>query len=632
MMSEEKIEFKSGLTRVSMMAVMYAAVIMTPVIIFMALSTGLTDPARFIPVFVTLLLFTEVGRYVGRYISTQEAYIIYFMAELVAFESLYFQGLLMGLYYREAPYTKLFGIADKIPIWVAPPLDAYAVRIRTFIAPEWALPLAVSLLGTLAGILVDIGLSFLFIQLYIETEKLPFPIAPIDAQAISTLTERSPQKITIFSLAAVISFFYEFILYGLPAISEVLMGTRVTFIPYPWIDLTNLFEIAVPGAIFGIATDISTFAVGWVIPFNSVIWILIGSISFFIIGNFLALKIPHPLFKGWQEEWVPGQSVSWIWQRSVYNLWASPRIGITLALGIFSVIVSAKAIIKSIKSLRRLSEISKAKGYLSLSYILLLIISGAAIGIAIDLYLYPQLWFVWIVLWTVIPFIQGVLLARSYGEVGLGVQIPYVKEAFMLTFTAPGDPAPWMVPAKITTSAGIITHRIKVAMLTKTRPIDYFKATVIALPLIIFLSFIYWQIFWSMAKIPSSFYPWTGIQWPIASLNFSLWVSRSIVIFKPDVIIGWLVIILVVSLIARYFKLPFSPIGFAAGTGLLPHFAINYFIGALLGRYLSKKIGKEKWEMYRSVILAGLFAGLGLAVAVSVAVTVIFRSIWSTPF
>ena len=631
-MSEEKIEFKSGLTKVSMMAVMYAAVIMTPVIIFMALSTGLTDPARFIPVFVTLLLFTEVGRYVGRYISTQEAYIIYFMAELVAFESLYFQGLLMGLYYREAPYTKLFGIADKIPTWVAPPLDAYAVRIRTFIAPEWALPLAVSLLGTLAGILVDIGLSFLFIQLYIETEKLPFPIAPIDAQAISTLTERSPQKITIFSLAAVISFFYEFILYGLPAISEVLMGTRVTFIPYPWIDLTNLFEIAVPGAIFGIATDISTFAVGWVIPFNSVIWILIGSISFFIIGNFLALKIPHPLFKGWQEEWVPGQSVSWIWQRSVYNLWASPRIGITLALGIFSVIVSAKAIIKSIKSLRRLSEISKAKGYLSLPYILLLIVSGAAIGIAIDLYLYPQLWFVWVVLWTVIPFIQGVLLARSYGEVGLGVQIPYVKEAFMLAFTAPGDPAPWMVPAKITTSAGIITHRIKVAMLTKTRPIDYFKATVIALPLIIFLSFIYWQIFWSMAKIPSSFYPWTGIQWPIASLNFSLWVSRSIVIFKPDVIIGWLVIILVVSLIARYFKLPFSPIGFAAGTGLLPHFAINYFIGALLGRYLSKKIGKEKWEMYRSVILAGLFAGLGLAVAVSVAVTVIFRSIWSTPF
>ena len=630
-------EFKSGLTGVSMLAIIYAAVVMTPVLIYMYLITGLPDPARFIPVFVSLFLFTEIGRIVGRTISPQEAYIIYFMTEIVAFDALYWIGLLIAVYYQQAPYTKLFGIASKIPWWAAPSIDSWAVQMRTFLATEWTVPILISLMGTVAGLLIDIGLSFILVQLYIEKENLPFPVAPIDAQAILTLTERTPEKMVLFTFAAIIGFIYEFLIYGVPRVTEAVIGVAIQVIPYPWIDLTESFAGILPGALIGIATDISTFAVGWVIPWNSIIWLLIGSVSFYIIGNTLAIQLADvtkiPMFLKWKADFSPVARIDWLWQRSLYDLWASPFVGITLGVGIYAFIISAKYLKSAIESLRHLS-VSSEGAYISLKWIFLMIGIGVAMGIAIDMYLYPSLWFVWMTTWLVLPFIQGVLLGRSYGEVGLGVQIPYVKEAFMLTFTKPGEVEPWMVPAKVSTSAGIITHRIKVAMLTKTKPLDYYKAYALTLPLVLVMSFVYLQVFWSMAPMPSAFYPWTSITWPLQSLNFSLWVSRSTAIFKPDLILTALIIILVASLVSRKFNLPFSPIGFAAGASafLAPPFAFNYFFGALIGKIIERKYGKEKWETSKAVILAGLFAGIGLALAVSVAIAIITKSIWITPY
>ncbi|RLE82559.1 MAG: hypothetical protein DRJ51_00965 [Thermoprotei archaeon] len=630
------VEYKSGLTSVSLLAIVYASVIMTPVLMYMYFITGLPDPARFIPVFVSLLLFTEIGRFVGRYITTQEAYIIYFMTEMVAYEALYWMGLITAVYYQEAPYTELFGIADKIPWWAAPNVNSWAVQVRTLFAWEWVVPILVTLLGTIGGILIDIGLSFIFVQLYIEVENLPFPIAPIDAQAIATLTERTPEKMMAFTFAGVISFVYEFLVYGFPRVTEALIGVSLTAIPYPWIDLTEYFAGILPGALMGVATDISTFAVGWLIPWNSVVWILIGSVLFFIVGNSLALQLADitgiEIFKRWKADWTPVARLDWLWQRSVYDLWASPHIGLTLGVGLFSLIISARYIKSAIMSLQRLSAISKEKGYLPLKWVLTMIFVGAIIGITIDMWLYPKLWFVWILCWLFIPFLQGILLGRSYGEVGLGVQIPYIREAFMLAFTSPGEVEPWMVPAKVTTAAGIFTHRIKVALLTRTRPIDYYKAYVLTVPLVILLSLLYLQVFWQMAPMPSAFYPWTAIYWPLMSLNFSLWVSRSIEIFRPDLILSFTTLMLIASLIARKFNLPFSPIGFAAGAALVPPFAFNYFLGGLIGRLIERRYGKEAWEKYRSVILAGIFCGIGLALAFSVAIAIIFKSIWVTPY
>ena len=625
--------YKSGLTAVSALAIVYVALALTPAVIYMNLVTGVGVGGL---AYVTLLLFSEVGRLVGRYVTLQEAAIVYYMSGVAAADALYWVGLLVNLYYRDAPYTRLFGIADKIPTWAAPPLDSWAVQARTFFAKEWLTPILVSLIGTTASILVDIGLSFIFVKLYVEEEKLPFPMASVDAAAVSVLIERSPDRMALFTLSGAASFIYTLVVYGLPQLTETLMGVRIQPIPYPWADFTPLTAGVLPGAILGVATDLMTFLVGMILPWTHVVWLLIGSLSFFVVGNVLGIAladvVKHPMLLRWKADWSPTATIEWLWQRSVYDLWASPFIGLTLGVGLFSLAISAKYIKPAIASLAHLSEASKKKGYLPLGFVVAMIVGGALAGAAVATALYPSLWWFWLLSWLALPFIQGVLLARSYGEVGLGVQIPYVREAFLIAFTKPGEVEPWLVPAKVSTGAGIITHRIKVAMLLKVRPMDYFKAYAITLPLVLLFSFIYLQFFWSMAPIPSAAYPWTVITWPIGSLSFSMWVSRSIEVFKPDLIVVSALLIFAASLIARRFNLPFSPIGFAAGAALTPPFAINYFLGAVVGKIIERRYGREYWENIRSTLIAGLFCGIGLALALTVMLVMISKSVWILPF
>jgi len=149
---------------------------------------------------------------------------------------------------------------------------------------------------------------------------------------------------------------------------------------------------------------------------------------------------------------------------------------------------------------------------------------------------------------------------------------------------------------------------------------------------VLLFSFIYLQFFWSMAPIPSAAYPWTVITWPIGSLSFSMWVSRSIEVFKPDLIVVSALLIFAASLIARRFNLPFSPIGFAAGAALTPPFAINYFLGAVAGKIIERRYGREYWENIRSTLIAGLFCGIGLALALTVMLVMISKSVWILPF
>jgi hypothetical protein len=66
--------------------------------------------------------------------------------------------------------------------------------------------------------------------------------------------------------------------------------------------------------------------------------------------------------------------------------------------------------------------------------------------------------------------------------------------------------------------------------------------------------------------------------------------------------------------------------------GSLPPSATSLFIGALLGKYLERRIGKERWEVLRSVLIAGIFAGLALALAIAMGLTILGKVITSKPF
>ena len=162
---------------------------------------------------------------------------------------------------------------------------------------------------------------------------------------------------------------------------------------------------------------------------------------------------------------------------------------------------------------------------------------------------------------------------------------------------------------------------------------DYYKAYLLFFALAIIPSFVYVTAFWIMAPIPSSFYPYASYSWPINALYFSLWVSRSIDIFKLDVIaVTSVVAFLAVVASSRLPAGFFSPIGLLVGFQTLPPFAFTPLVGALVGKWLERRMGKEKWEVRRSVILAGTFCGTALAVALAVGIAIIGRVVTSKPF
>jgi len=635
--AREKEAFIPGLTIVSVSAVLFGLVVIVPAIIYLGWAVGpLGGTERFIPVFVTILLFTEAGRLVKRYVTSQEAYIIYFMLQAIA---LWFVGgglfgdFLIRYYYRSAPYTILYGIAERLPTWYVPELGSYGPLHRTFLSPDWVIPIMISLAVNICVLMIDYGVSFITNMLYIEIEKLPFPVAPIDYQAISTLTERTPEKIMYFSFAAVISFIYEFAIYGIPNITSIFLGRAITVIPYPWVDFTSSIERILPGAVFAVGTDIAQYMVGWLIPFNASVWMFIGSVAVWVFGNSLALRIDHPYFAMWRREWTYGASIQWWWQRAIYDLWASPQVGLTLGIALGILAVGAKNIAKAILSLRRLSVEQLKTSYLPFGWIMALIAAGSLGGLLVSVSLAPELWFVWVVTWTIVPFIQGILTARATAETGLSVTIPYIREAFFVSFTRPGDVIPWVVPTHVTSSAGIITHRVYVAKLLKVRPLDYYKAYLIFFAIAILLSLLYVSIFWAMTPIPSAFYPYASYSWPISALYFSLWVSRSIEIFKVDVIaLSSTLAFAMVVISSRFPTQYFSPIGFLYGFQNIPAYTLPPLIGALIGKWLEKRMGKDRWVVRRGVIIAGTFCGIALAVAAAVAVTIMGRAITAKPF
>jgi len=66
--------------------------------------------------------------------------------------------------------------------------------------------------------------------------------------------------------------------------------------------------------------------------------------------------------------------------------------------------------------------------------------------------------------------------------------------------------------------------------------------------------------------------------------------------------------------------------------GSLPPSATSLLVGALLGKYLERRVGKEKWETLRSVMIAGVFCGLALALAIAMGLTILGKVITSKPF
>ncbi|MEM1515626.1 MAG: hypothetical protein QXL85_07070 [Candidatus Bathyarchaeia archaeon] len=637
--------FEEGLTINSILAIIYAAVVLQPAAIYLFMTAGISIGAGY----VVVLLFVELARILFRPLKKAEVFIIYYMGGLAATLN-YFISMPWNAYIRTSPISRSFHIgektiADLIPLWMAPRADSIAIVGRTIFHPDWVpnllvWPITIFILTPI----MDIMMGFLAAHLYIEIEKLPFPLQQIDAMVIETLSEREPKRIRVFTVAALIGIAYGFILYGLPILSETLMGTRLSFLPLPWLDLTASIERYLPGSSLGISTDLTAFLIGWVIPFEVVVSMFIGSFALNVIGNHLLLKF-NVLKVG--EDWFPNMGIAGVTLRFQMKFWASVFVGLSVAIALVPLVRKKEYIISTFRSLSKISESSRRAGYLPLKIILAgyLAASFASIGIFYVL-VSPEFrvayWWFPILLGPGWTFIVTLVAARSIGLTGYNLfaatgygytaSPAYIKEGILLSLPYQGLDA-WAAPLAISQGGASWCAAFKLCQLTGTKPASFIKAWFLTVLISFITSMLYMQMFWSLAPIPSSSYPYLSFQWPITLLFWNLWVTKSIVIFQPMIILFSFFVGAIMDIIPEIIRIPFSPIGFIVGASTPVPSNISSFVGAIVGHYfIRKRLGEEWWKDYRYVVLAGVFLGEALVVGIAATIMLMSKAAWILPF
>ncbi|MEM3414833.1 MAG: hypothetical protein QW575_04620 [Thermoproteota archaeon] len=640
----QKVEFKPGITWRVIAALFFASAVLLPVSIYLSLVSGASVAGAFS--YITVILFLEIGSLMNAHLSKQELFIMFIMIGVAAstpmIDFIYRQYLVtspIGWSFRD-PFTNK-PVPEVIPTFYVP----YWKEIefgRTLLSNIWFFPMALSTFqfGVLT-IIAEFSLTIICAQLFLETEKLPFPFADISAQMINTLADRPPDKMEIFIISAAIGAFYSFFLYGINTISLGFLNTNIQIIPIPWIDLTTGLlgiEKFIPGAALGLATDPLAWVSGFLIPFPTVVYMFVSSILVWIIGNNLALTIFSNYFPQWKSEWTFGMSLSLVYQRSSLRVWLIPQIGITLAIAILAILQNWKVIMRGISSLWKLSAQSKAAGYPSLKVLLALYFASTITSVFVFEYFVPDFPIVPAFLVSVgISFLNAVVGTRAIGETGYSVSIPYVWAGTIMLSGYQKIDAWFFNPIVGGTMTPGWVQNIKVAYLTETKPIDFLLAFVIAFIFYTIFGVIYASIFWMIAPIPSTAYPNTLIAWPVAAISQLMWATRQIFTANVVVFLFFFVFALVLgvggSIISKLTSVPFSLMGIAAGTSTLPAFTIPLFISGLVGKYLMPRIvGKDWWEKYKTVVVAGIATGEGVLVGLAIGLALLAKVGWILPF
>lgn len=651
--SEEEATLRSGLTLRSAVAVVFASLAILPVSLYLSLVSGFALGGATVvgggaAVYITVILFSELSIMMGSPLRKQEIFIIFIMASIAGGSPVFIE-MVYRQYYAKSFITWSFidplsrqPIPELIPEWWAPPYYTEAAHLRSLLQPAWLIPILLPTIqfGVLA-IIQEIALTMICSVLYIETEKLPFPLAHVNADLVTTLTERKEERMHIFTIATLISMAYAFIQIGIPIVTSGIFNVMMQIIPVPWLDLTTGYlgiEKVMPGAAFGISTSIMSFVTGFLLPINVLVFILIGSLSTWVIGNWLALTTWSSYFPDWVNEWRPGMNLSLIWQRSLMRVWIYPQLGFILGLSVFLLAARYKYVIRAIKTLSKLRRTSE-RGFFPISVILLMYFGASGLSVLI-FHLFVPDFPIWLAALASIglTFVNGIVYTRMLGEAATYYAFPYYWQGTVTMMNYPKIDAFFLQP----TIGGGLTptwvQAIRTAQLTETRPMDFFKAFLIAFAAYTFFSLIYANFFWSMAPIPSSVYPWTLAYWPVRATTESMWYTRQIG-SRPEIIGYAFILIIALGILGQAFtkltSLPFNVLALVTGatSTWIPPMAVSMLIGGLVGNYVLKRyMGERNWNEHRSVIVAGAAAGEGMIVGVLSALVIMTKATWIKPY
>lgn len=623
----EKEEIK-GLTWRSLMALLFIVFVVQPAIVYNWLVNGLWG----LPLtsWAVILVWVGLTRLLGSPLNPKEIFTIRIF-EYVGLMTMgyFFAYLLRNQYFANSEIAELFGRQSEIPPFFSP-LGSDAVRSmlnRTFLDPAWALPIFVNV--CVPVILVGVTnflLGLLAFRLYVEEEKLEFPLASWDAMTMSVLGRREESGLRIIVLSIIAGITYGFITYGLTSILGVTLFPRIL------LDFTSIIETALPGSSFSFTTDLIPYLVGFILPVKVTLLQFIASLGLYFIGTHLIT------INGlWPDEsrWVPGQGILWLYQRSTVYFWNSFTIGWGVAAATIPLILRYKTVLRVFTGIGRTVSKSSER-LLSSKHLLALYLLMSGLSVIIIKILVPG-FPVWILLLFTIGLSLLITLLQTHSAgVTIGFSVPYLRETLIYFSGYKGLDA-WFIPPEMVLFAGGsgVAQQLKMAQVIGMDEKEYLRIYLIVIGLGVGGGALWASVFWHLNPIPGWAYPYTISGWPVEAMNFWRWQSWlwTGYLFRRDWILtgfGLSAALCVISDIV--FRFPSAPVVMMMGMLQAPYLTLAQFAGSLTSLAIRRFAGQRFWDSNRGFVYVGITIGDGIVSTILSIMALLGRSIWLKPY
>ena len=643
--------FEEGFNWTSLAGAVFIGLFMVPGAIYMGLLAGQgIGPAA---QWVTVILFIEVARRAQKQLKGAEIFVLFFMAGIMmAATAGGAGGLLWNQFFARSESATAFGLAGKIPAWFAPPADSASYSQRSFLRPDWLVPIILIVFQFIVGQLSIMLLGYAFFRVTSDVEKLPFPMAPIGAQGVMALAEdvekkaasaERPWRWRVFAIGGAIGLAFGAVYLLLPTLTGGLTGKPVMLLPIPFSDFTVKTQSYLPAVATGMAWNLGDLIVGMVLPF----WAMVGS----LIGLFMSM-IANPILYhvGILSSWTPGDDTITTLFKNNVDFYFSFGIGISLAITIVGITQAIRAFMRNARERKAggrapAGGIPKGRGdlriwtvivgytLLTLAYILL---SGWLI------HWHKGVMVVLVLIGFVYTPLIGYVTARLEGIAGQVVEIPMIREAGLILSGFRGI-AVWFLPTagpSMSQVNGMVVF-YRQCELTGTSFRSVWKSMLALFPVILICTILFSSFIWSLAELPSAVYPYAQKMWELSAANSCVMYSSTTgdySIFEDafkwkNVLVGAGFGTMIFGVLTHLGSPIFLVYGLVRGLGQsLPHIIIPQFIGALIGRYyFGKKLGL-KWRQYGPVVAAGFACGMGLVATVGVGITFLSKAVIALPF
>ncbi len=635
--------FESGLTVKVFFGALFVGLLMMPGSIYLSYVSGQSGAAA--APWVAVILFTELARRSFTTARRQELYMLLSLTGAAVGSGMQYRSFIWYAYFQQTPQAVSYEIADKIPAWVVPSADSFAIAERSLLHPDWLLPIGVYLASKLLGTLRFVSGQYILFRLTADLERLPYPMAPITAQGATALAETTGKQETwrwqVFSIGSMAGLIWGFIYIGIPALTGVMMSEPIQILKIPWIDFTQSIEGFAPTGVFALRTDFGQMLFGFVLPFPVVMSEFVTAmLSQFVLN-------PQILYKNgilWQ--WHAGLDVRATGLFNDLDFWRSYGIGKTFSLGLVGMAASVPMLFKLRSSKKKAGE----RGSLA---------TPPNRG-DFPLWLMGILWligmggFVWLIHWMVPNFplsfllgfaflytpINSYITARTFGVLGRDLfEIPYLHEiTFILSRYEEIDI--WFAPLP-DEDYGAGTQGWRVLELTGTTFTSNLAATLLIMPILIVSGIVVLHFIWQIAPIPSAQYPFVQMMWPINATNECLMKtslrdgnSEIIQAIRGDYVAAGFTSSLAIYGLLWVFKYPSMWFyGIVGGIGADPGSMVARLLGAIIGRfYMIKRFGLKRWFMFNPVLAAGFACGVGLIGMGTVAIALVSKAVIVKPF